>query len=765
MSENRKLAAIVFTDIVGFSSLMSSDEKAAMALLEKQRRLLRPIVENFDGVWLKEIGDGLLFSFTSAVKAVTCSLEIQRILEHNPKLTIRIGIHIGDIIHKDGDVFGDGVNIASRLEPLAEPGGICVSERVYDDIRNQPEINAQFQDEQLLKGIDKPIKVYSIFTKMGTIDDKPTKSSKSIKKPSSDFKNIIGISVFVIIFNLLYYLYQNNINEIEEIKVNPKSVAVLPFDNYSSAEEDQYFSDGLTEVIIANLAKIKDLKVISRTSVMQYKGTTKPLKEIGKELGVAHILEGSVQRAGNMVRIVGQLIDTETDQHLWAETYDENISNIFQVQSDIAQSIAKSLKSEITNEEKDLINEKLTDNPKAYDYYLMATDLSPRNKEDNNLSIDLLKKAVHLDTNFVSAIAEISIRYSALIHFGIDVSENAISNAENYYLKAISKNPNSLNALRARGVYFYWAQKNYALALEDFNKILSIEPGNSMNHELIGYVQRRIGRWDEALKTLEYVKVLNPNYGYINIELYSTYYSMKLYDKGDALADELLEFYPNDAKGYFALATKEFRRTENIEDEERIIREASDKIGEWRFAEYWWWNNLRKGEFDKIIEITEGFNEISYNQLKISLRSGIFSFLYKEKGDEVLAQKYFIEEKEIIDIEMEKNPNDPRIHRALGRYYAKVGDLENSIKFHENAIKLYPRSKDAWGSFQYKVAFAESMGIIGNSKKAIELLDEIFEFPADIHWWTLKYHHFFNNVRGDEKFQKFIEKQRRIAQN
>ena len=165
--EERKLAAIVFTDIVGFTKLMSKNEKAAMSLIEKQRRLLQPIVENFQGVWLKELGDGTLSSFPSAVQAVTCALEIQRILEHDPKLKVRIGIHIGDIIKKDGDIFGDGVNIASRLEPLAEPGGICVSERVYEDIRNKPEINSAFQDEQILKGLDRPIKVYSVFTKIG----------------------------------------------------------------------------------------------------------------------------------------------------------------------------------------------------------------------------------------------------------------------------------------------------------------------------------------------------------------------------------------------------------------------------------------------------------------------------------------------------------------------------------------------------------------------------------------------------------------------
>ena len=186
-TEERKLAAIVFTDICGFTELMGSDETKAMALLDQQRALLKPIISNFNGEWLKEIGDGVLISFPSAVKAVTCSLEIQRILAHNSDLTLRIGIHIGDVIKKGGDVFGDGVNIASRLEPLAEPGGICVSERVHEDIKNKPEISTAFQEEQLLKGVDKPIKVYSIFTQMGTAPspetDKPVSKSPKSKMP------------------------------------------------------------------------------------------------------------------------------------------------------------------------------------------------------------------------------------------------------------------------------------------------------------------------------------------------------------------------------------------------------------------------------------------------------------------------------------------------------------------------------------------------------------------------------------------------------
>ncbi len=181
-TEERRLAAIVFTDICGFTELMSRDETKAMALLEQQRALLKPIISNFNGEWLKEIGDGVLIAFPSPVKAVTCSLEIQRILAHNSELTIRIGIHIGDVIQKDGDVFGDAVNIASRLEPLAEPGGICVSERVHEDIENKPDISTSFQEEQLLKGVEKPIKVYSIFTQMGTA---PERADATVHQPTA----------------------------------------------------------------------------------------------------------------------------------------------------------------------------------------------------------------------------------------------------------------------------------------------------------------------------------------------------------------------------------------------------------------------------------------------------------------------------------------------------------------------------------------------------------------------------------------------------
>jgi len=299
-TEERKLAAIVFTDIVGFTELMGRDEAKAMNLLKQNRALLRPIVENFKGEWLKEIGDGVLISFPSAVMAVTCALEIQRILAHNPDLTLRIGIHVGDVIQKDGDVFGDGVNIASRLEPLAEPGGICVSERVHEDIRNKPEISTAFQEEQLLKGVDKPIKVYSIFTQMGVAPTPESLEANSAKKSSGMNMGLIAGVGALVLAGVLFFIRDTTPDKPKDER---KSIAVLPFDNMSEEGNSDYFSDGITEDIITYLSKIEGLKVISRTSIMQYKDTKMNLKDIAKELGVTNILEGSVRRSGDKVRI------------------------------------------------------------------------------------------------------------------------------------------------------------------------------------------------------------------------------------------------------------------------------------------------------------------------------------------------------------------------------------------------------------------------------------------------------------------------------
>ena len=278
MTQQRKLAAIMFTDIVGYSALMGRDEEKAIQLLHKNRDLLKPLIKEHRGDWLKEIGDGTLSSFTSAVEAVKCALDIQKILKDEPEQILRIGIHIGDVVFEEGDVFGDGVNVASRIGPLAEPGGICVSERVFDDIRNQVDIQTRPLGQKNLKGISRPIGVYALL--MPWQGQRPAAAEEY--RP-------------------------------EEAK---PSIAVLPFTNMSADAENEYFCDGMTEELIDALAKIEGLKVVARTSAFQFKETAHDIREVGQRLNVGTVLEGSVRKAGNRLRITAQLINVADGYHL-----------------------------------------------------------------------------------------------------------------------------------------------------------------------------------------------------------------------------------------------------------------------------------------------------------------------------------------------------------------------------------------------------------------------------------------------------------------
>ncbi|MFH1609577.1 MAG: adenylate/guanylate cyclase domain-containing protein, partial [Candidatus Bipolaricaulota bacterium] len=335
-SSGRRLAAIMFTDVAGFSALAQRDEKLALELLEEHRSLIRPLIAHCEGTEIKTMGDGFLIEFPGALQAVRCAIELQRALRsysatHPPErsLQVRIGIHLGDVEHREGDVFGDGVNIAARIQPLAEPGGICVSGQVFDQVENKLETRFACLGPQTLKHIARPVAVYRIVPPW---EDPPPKGRPRQKSPSPSHK---------------------------------RSIAVLPFANMSADPENEYFSDGIMDDILAQLTKIGSLKVISRTSVMRYKGTDKSLREIADELGVATVLEGTARRAGDRVRIVAQLIDAETDEHLWAETYDRDLTDIFAIQTEVATQIAQALEARGTQAEQERIEKRPTEKMEA----------------------------------------------------------------------------------------------------------------------------------------------------------------------------------------------------------------------------------------------------------------------------------------------------------------------------------------------------------------------------------------------------------------
>ena len=266
MSQSRRLAAIMFTDIVGYTTLMGEDERKTLDLLLKSRQLQRPTIEKFDGTWIKDIGDGVLASFHTATDAVLCAISIQQLCNSISDLKLRIGIHLGEMVFEDGDVFGDGVNIASRLQAAAPIGGIWISESVYKNVSNKKEIEARFVKEETLKNVKEPIRIFEVITNFDI--------------------GIPGLSDQKVLTQI----------------VSGKSIAVLPFINMSNDSEQDYFSDGMAEEILNSLSHLKDLKVAGRTSSFQFKGKNIDLREIGKTLGVATILEGSVRKQGDRLR-------------------------------------------------------------------------------------------------------------------------------------------------------------------------------------------------------------------------------------------------------------------------------------------------------------------------------------------------------------------------------------------------------------------------------------------------------------------------------
>ncbi|HJY21512.1 MAG TPA: adenylate/guanylate cyclase domain-containing protein, partial [Hanamia sp.] len=382
MASTRQLAAIMFTDIVGYTALMGDNEQRAFELLRKNRELQKPIIEKYSGHWIKELGDGVLASFNTVSDAVNAAVEIQQATNKAKDFLIRVGIHLGEVVFENDDVFGDGVNIASRIQAIAQPGTIYISEPVYNNIVNKQGIAANFVKEEILKNVKGAIRIYEVTT----------------HEPDADL--------------------DVNKNALEHFPGNCSCLVVLPFINMSSDPEQEYFSDGLTEELISNLTKLKEIRVISRTTSMKYKGTTKDIKTIGMETGASYIMEGSVRKQGNNLRITAQFIDANRDVHLWSENYHGMIDDIFDIQEKVSAKIVEALEIELTRGEKENIRKRQTDNTEAYQLYLQGRySWNKRNEEGIQTSIRYFKKAIEKDPEYALAWAGLADAYNLLGEF------------------------------------------------------------------------------------------------------------------------------------------------------------------------------------------------------------------------------------------------------------------------------------------------------------------------------------------------------------
>lgn len=554
----RKLSAILCADVVGYSRLMGEDETATyQALKSCDAEIIEPLVKDHNGRIFKRLGDGFLIEFSSAVDSVKCALAWQKqIKERDQQLSFRIGINLGDVIVEGDDIYGDGVNIAARIEGLADPGSVCISRSIYDQVKKKLAVGFEYLGEQSVKNISDPVRVYKLLSD-------PADAGKVVgeREPRTDKWRWLVPAILVLILlsaGLLAFLHlkfgtAGDPAAIEKMafKLPDKpSIAVLPFVNMSDDPQQEYFVDGMTEDLITDLSQMSGLFVIARNSTFLYKGKTVTIRQVAEELGVRYVLEGSVRKSGEQVRINTQLIDATTGEHLWAKRYDGELDNIFGLQDKITQKIFAALAVELSAGEKAKAGLKDTDNVEAYDAFLKGWELYRKwTPVDFHKSIPFFEKAIELDPQYGKAYAAIASVYTEGYQSAWDwshivgVSAEAMPGLAGKYLQEALKFPTTLAHQVASKWYVILLFPEEAMASAE--KAIALDPNDAVGYEAMAWALIYSGKPENAIEFVNRAIRLDPlniaNYFYT---LGTAHFGMEEYQDAASFYEKAFKLNP-----------------------------------------------------------------------------------------------------------------------------------------------------------------------------------------------------------------------------
>ena len=588
MSSSRQLAAIMFTDIVGYTALMGRDEQKAFALLDKNRRIQKPTIEQFNGKWIKELGDGVIASFNTVSDAINAAIRIQQNCNASKDFQLRIGVHLGEVLFENDDVFGDGVNIASRIQAIANPGSIYISEAVHNSISNKKDFQTKFVKEEKLKNVKEKVKIYQVIAE-GIVAAPAAPITEKIKKNRTIA--IISLVAIIVLAAIYFYATTNNVTDLNE-----KSIAILPFDDMSPQKDQEYLSDGLAEEIINSITIIKDLKVIGRTSSFQYKGKGFDAKTIGEKLKVNNVLSGSIQMADNILRITTTLIRVKDNKIMWSRRFDKEPKDIFAIQDSIAKNIVERLQVTLSESEKPRLVKKETD-PEVYSEYLKGFSLYKRGEFEK--SIDYFLRAISGDSLFAPAHAYLALaKIWTIYRAGAFADYNAIRGAKEYAYNAIRLDPDLAEAYSALALSAWIIELDFVTARINFEKSIELNPSASLIKNRYAYFLLWMGEFDKAEK-------------------------LSL----DAISSD-----PADYNGYVIVSTannykENFKKAENyIKEGQRLFPEHPD------FDNLNLQNRFSSGSYDEIIRIVNERLEKNPDNTAPGLL-GLLSISYFRKGN------------------------------------------------------------------------------------------------------------------------------------
>ena len=586
----------MYTDMVGYTALGQRNESLSLALVDEQRKLLRPIFNRHSGREVKTMGDAFLVEFPSALDAVRCAYDIQRAtrefnisLPADKRIHLRVGVHVGDVVESQGDISGDAVNVASRIEPLAEDGGVCLTQQVYDHVQNKLELPLESLGSKSLKNVTVPLEVYKMVM------------------PWSEEKTV------------------------SQTQLDKKRIAILPFVHMSPDPNDEYFADGMTEELISTVSGISELSVISRTSVMRYKGTNKSVEEIGRELKVGALLEGSVRKAENTVRITAQLIDVDSDKHLWSQSYDRELRGIFAIQSDIAGKIAEALKVELLAGEKRGIEKVLTESVEAHSLYLKGIyNFDKGSPSDIERAIEYFELACEQDPGFALA-------YTKLAHCYVSIagesrpSHEAFPKAKQFLAQALSLDSGLAEAYHYQAAISFQYDWDWAATEMNAVKAISLNSSLAPAHYFYAYFLAVMGRLDEAILETNRAFELDPVSPFTGWICAVVSWMTGRNDSARDHCMRTLEMYPDFARAHQLLALldgMESKADEAIKESDKMISVSDEAL----FRESQAQVHALVGLKEKAKEILDGLLSGKFKGYASPMEIGVAYYLLGEKN-------------------------------------------------------------------------------------------------------------------------------------
>jgi TolB-like protein/class 3 adenylate cyclase/Tfp pilus assembly protein PilF len=796
-----EIGHVLFIDIVGYSKLLINEQRA---LLDTLNQIVRG-TEEFQsaeraGQLIKiPTGDGMaLVFYKSPESPVECALEISRALKNHRELQLRMGVHSGPVsgvvdVNERANVAGAGINIAQRVMDCGDAGHILLSKRVAEDLEQyghwQPHLH-DLGECEAKHGVH--VSVVNLYTDELGNRELPTKfkpvaaAVPAAKAPTSDRKYLLiaGAVAALIVLGLLLFkmvgipqwreaVHSASTEEKGRpssvpLPVPEKSIAVLPFENLSEEKANAFFADGVQDEILTDLAKIADLKVISRTSVMQYKtGVARNLREIGKQLGVAHLLEGSVQRAANRVRVNAQLIDARTDAHLWAQTYDRDLADVFAIQSEIAKAIADQLQAKLSPNEKAAIEKPPTADVIAFDLYsrartlILTTTFTAIGGKNLLQAVDLLNQALARDPSFFLARCQLAYAHDNLYFLGVDHTPARLAAAETAVQAAVQMRPGAGEAHLARAELLYRGYLDYDGALAELEVARRSLPNEPVVSELTGYIARRRGKQEEGLRYLERALQLDPRNFFTLQQIALSYYYLRRYGDAAAVLDRALEIKPDDAETEVTRALLEL----DSRGDTRPLHQTIDSLrvnnpaGLASVADSWLICALAERDpaaaeaaLKELGDNAFGNDAVQFNHTFVE------GLIARMANDQNKAHAAFA----AIRTEQQKVVQDQPAYGpafcVLGMIDAGLGRKEEALREGRRAMELMPPEKDSINGAHMIEYFAIIAAWVGEKDLAFEQLGKAIQLPGygTATYGQLKLLPYWDPLRGDPRFEKIV---------